>query len=148
MRNRIISALVGLSMAVSSVLQVSLAQAAQAGGPSTAPGELPVVQVGERDGDRYWRDGYRHRRDGDRYRGERRADRRHGHRWRDDRRGYRYDRGYDYRNYRRHGHRHHRRHDDNDDTAVILGGIALGTLLLLSIIEHDRDDYRDRDYRR
>jgi hypothetical protein len=148
MRNRIISALVGLSMAVSSVLPGSLAMAAPMSGPATAPRELPIIQVGERDGDRYRRDGYRHRRDGDRYRGERRADRRHGHRWRDDRRGYRYDRRYDHRNYRRHGHRHYRHYGDNDDTAVILGGIALGTLLLLSIIEHDRNYDRDRDYRR
>lgn len=151
MRNRIISAVVALSLAAGSVLPASLAAAAPAGRPSATAGELPVIQVEDhdryrRDGDRYRRDGYRYRDGGKRHRDDRRADRRgyrYDHRDYRHKRDYRHDRRYDYRYGDR---RSYKRHRGDDDTAVILGGIALGTILLLSIMDHEND--RRPDYRR
>lgn len=159
MRNRIISAVVALSLAAGSVLPTSLAAAAPVGRPSATAGNLPVIQVEDhrryrRDGDRFRRGGDRYRHDGDRYRHdrqryrhERRADRRdhrYDHRDYRHKRDYRYDRRYDYRYGNR---RYHKRHRGDDDTAVILGGLALGTILLLSIMDHE-NDRRYPDYRR
>lgn len=120
-----------------------------------------------RDGDRRWRGGdrqrwerrghrrenYRDHRRSERWRADRRHDRRHVYRHdrRDDRgHVYRHDRRRDYRHDRRYKRRHDRRHyhdhdHDYDAAPFILGGIALGTLLLLEILDNDYD--RDRGYR-
>jgi len=121
------------------------------------------------DGDRdRWRDRHerRYERRHDRWR-ERRAERHERWRerqrdWRDfrhDRRSERharrhdrrYDRRYDRHDHRRHDHRHdrrdHRRDRHDDDAAYILGGLALGAIVLFSIlddIDRDRDRGRDR----
>ncbi len=167
MMTRITAFLVSLSIAAPAVVPAQPAFAAPAARPDTAVSTTlhgaPVIQAGDR-GDRRWRDrGDRRWRDRDRRRWERREHRRDYRRdWRrDDRHSYhrhdhrRHDyRRHDYRrhDYRRHdGHRHghrrdgHRRHDDRD-AVYILGGIALGTILLLNIFDRDRD--RDRGHRR
>ena len=124
MKNRIIAALIGLSMAASVVLLAPLAMAAPAAVPGMVADGAQVILVGDRG--RAHRDDRRDRRA---HRDDRRDRRAH----RDDRR--RHDRRFDHRHDRR-GHDRRRGHD-HDDAPYILGGIALTTILLLQIFEHD-----------
>jgi hypothetical protein len=161
MMKHITALLVSLSIAAPAVLPAQPAFAA----PAAQPGAAAERAVsGATHGARVIKAGDRHWRDGDHRRWERRAHRRDSRhdgrradRWRDDRRRGYYGHGYRYRDHRRyddrrygyrgHGHHHRdgRRHRDND-AAYILGGIALGSILLYSIFEHG--NRRDREHRR
>ena len=134
MTSRIISALVGVAMAVSAVMPAAPALA----GPDTAT----VIQAGDRSwGDRNWRDrrwdrGHDRDRDWDRDRW------RYERRWDPD--GRRYGRKDDWRDHRRDHRRDRRDRDrDDDDLPLVIGGLAIGALILLLAIENDKDRRRD-----
>lgn len=149
MMKRITALLVSLSLAAPAVapaLPAFAAPAVQSGAAAerAVAGTAHGVRVIEA-GDRGWRDDRRwERRD---HRRDWRRDGRRAERWRGD--GRRDYRRYDDRRYGdrgdRYRHRDGRRHRDND-AAYILGGIALGSILLYSIFEHG--NRRDREYRR
>lgn len=133
MRTHITAALVSLSIAISAAMPAPMAIAAPTARQESVSTVGPVIPAG----DRRWRDGDRRRWD------------RHAHRhdrWRDGRRDRWHNRRYGDRHY---GSRHHRRRDhDHDAAPYVLGGIALGAIILLNILEHENDRDRDRGYRR
>jgi len=151
MMKRITAFLVSLSIAAPAVLPAQPAFAGQA--DTRTFHEAQVIQAGYR----RWRDGDR-RADRHEYRRDWRHDGRRDGGWRDNRHRYHehrysdrryYDRRYDNRRYynryyydrRRDGHRHH-----DNDAAYILGGLALGAIVLYGIFESGNRDERGSRY--